>query len=554
MRKFVQQRTACVAVAIRPFCDSRNLNKSHQHLWVQDCGLVPSVPEAFPLLSNILNSKVYDVCAETPLQFAPKLSAKVNGKVLIKREDLQPVFSFKLRGAYNKMASLSKQQLANGVAACSAGNHAQGVGLAAEKLGVHAKIFMPLATPAIKHEAVGRFKNTEVLLIGQTYDEAQAACLKCVEEEGRTLIHPFDDPLVIAGQGTIGMEIMKQTTAEKVDAIFVCVGGGGLLSGVGLYIKSLNPSIRIIGVEAEDAAGMTASLRAGKVTPLETVGLFADGAAVKIVGANTFRISQLVCDEMITVTTDEICAAIKDGFSDTRTVFEPAGALSIAGLTKYCRLAERPGQTLVAISSGANMDFDRLRFVSERADSSETIVAVRIPERPGSFKEFYKCIAPRNVTEFSYRIASGNQDEPVEANILCSFQARACDPADVANVITAIKSMGCEIDDLRDNEMAKVHGRHLVGGRVPGGVPDEVLVRFEFPEKPGALAAFLDQMPSELNVSLFHYRNHGSDIGRVLAGIVVPEHKRSEFESYLNNLGYLWTNESENSFHKQFLL
>lgn len=450
-------------------------------------------------LNKILNARVYDVSNETPLQEAGVLSSKYRNKIYFKREDLQPVFSFKIRGAYNKIASLTPEQLSKGIVACSAGNHAQGVALSATKIGVDNIIVMPFDTPSIKVDAVRKWGGT-VLLHGTNYDEAQSEAMRLVEVEGRTLIHPFDDPLVIAGQGTIGMEILRQMSGKELDAIFCCVGGGGLLAGVLAYVKKVRPEVKVYGVEAEDAAGMTESVKAGHIVVLDQVGLFADGAAVRKVGTETFRVVNELVDGMITVTNDEICAAIKDGFNDTRSVLEPAGALAIAGLKKFMETTGETDNTYVAIASGANMDFDRLRFVSERADSSETLLSVRLPERPGSFRLLYESIYPRNVTELSYRItasaareglpwANGNADgrfssseetgsSPKDAHVYISYQCK--NKEDKQAVTAKLASFGFDSTDLTGNEMAKAHARYLAGGRAPG-VECERLYRFEFP-------------------------------------------------------------------------
>lgn len=499
-----------------------------------------------------LTAKVYDVCRQTDLHHAPKLSSKTGNRVLLKREDQQPVYSFKLRGAYNRIVNLSAEDKAKGICACSAGNHAQGVAYSAAALGLSAKIFMPRTTPQIKVDAVRSWANDkiEVILIGDNYDAAYAATVACIEEEGRVLVHPFNDPHVIAGQGTIGQEILAQTTQENVDVVFCCIGGGGLAAGVGMFLKSVKPNIKVIGVEANDAPGMKASLDAGHVVELPAVGLFADGAAVRKVGDETFRLCQMALDEVVTVSTDEICAAIKDNFVDTRVVLEPAGALAIAGMTKYAKANKLSGKTFVAVASGANMDFDRLRFVSERADTSETLIAVEIPERPGAFISLYRNIYPRNVTEFSYRIGG----EP--ANIYMSFQA--LDQEDREHVLGNLSSAGFKPLDLADNELAKTHGRHLVGGRAPAKLTaEEVLFRFEFPERPGSLLRFLEELPADFNVSLFHYRSHGADVGRVLVALQVPAKKRPKLREYLEFLtskGYTWTEETENEVYSNFLL
>eukprot|EP00931_Biecheleriopsis_adriatica_P117617 TRINITY_DN93115_c0_g1_i1.p1 TRINITY_DN93115_c0_g1~~TRINITY_DN93115_c0_g1_i1.p1 ORF type:complete len:571 (-),score=116.88 TRINITY_DN93115_c0_g1_i1:220-1932(-) len=509
-------------------------------------------PDAATYINMVLNAKVYDVCKRTELHHAPGLSKATGNKVLLKREDQQSVYSFKLRGAYNKIVHLSAEEKSRGICACSAGNHAQGVAFSAAALGVSAKIFMPKTTPSIKVDAVRRYANdlSEVILVGDSYDEAYAATLACIEEESRVLVHPFNDPLVIAGQGTIGKEILEQTTKEEVDAVFCCVGGGGLLSGVGVFLKTVKPSIKVIGVEAIDSAAMTESLHANELIELPSVGLFADGAAVRKVGDETFRLCQMFADEMITVSTDEICAAIKDSFIDTRVVLEPAGALAAAGLKKYALQNACSEKTLVAVTSGANMDFDRLRFVSERADTSETLIAVQIPERSGAFIDLYRHIYPRNVTEFSYRISG----DP--ASIFMSFQASS--PEDRTSVLDALRQSGYDPLHLDENELAKTHGRHLVGGRAPAELTEEEgLFSFEFPERPGALLRFLENLPTDFNVSLFHYRSHGADVARVLVAVQVPVRQRQKFRDYLDFLvskGYSWTEETENEIYCRFLL
>lgn len=509
-------------------------------------------PDAVNYLSLILNARVYDVAKQTDLHVAPKLSLETGNKCFLKREDQQPVYSFKVRGAYNRIVNLSPEERAKGICACSAGNHAQGVAYSASHLGISAKIFMPVMTPQIKVDSVRSWanENTEVVLVGNNYDEAYAATLACMEAEGRVLVHPFNDPHVIAGQGTIGQEILAQTTKEDVGVVFCCVGGGGLAAGVGMYLKAVRPNIKIVGVEAADAAAMTESLAAGRLVTLDSVGLFADGAAVRTVGDESFRLCQKVVDEMVTVSTDEICSAIKASFIDTRVVLEPAGALAVAGMVKYAKMHEVKGQTFVAVASGANMDFDRLRFVSARADISETLISVEIPERAGAFLELYKCVYPRNVTEFSYRISG----EP--AAILMSFQANGLDDKGV--VLQSLQSAGFNPQDLSNNELAKTHCRHLVGGRAPAELTnEEVLFRFEFPERPGSLLRFLEQLPSGFNVSLFHYRSHGADVGRVLVALQVPAKERPSLRKYLDFLvsqGYSWKEETRNEVYAHFLL
>ena len=471
----------------------------------------------------------------------------LNNKVLLKREDTQPVFSFKIRGAYNKMAHLSREELDRGVVACSAGNHAQGVALSAKELGCHAVIVMPLATPSIKINSVRQHggPTVEVRLFGNTYDEAASEAMRLQKEEGMSMIHPFDDPYVIAGQGTIGMEILRQCVSSPLDVIFVCCGGGGMLAGIAAYVKRVRPSVKIIGVEAADAAGMTASLKEGKVVTLESVGLFADGAAVKTIGSETFRICHELVDDMITVSTDQICSAIKLSYNDARVVLEPAGALAVAGMKKYVEENAVQGKTLVAITSGANMDFDRLRFVSERADGSEQTLAVTIPEKPGAFFDLYQVIWPRNVTQFSYRFESNTA-----ANIYISFQPLLSNPNDFETVQRQLKEKYMEVLNVSENELAKVHISHMAGGR--SVVPNERLFRFNFPESPGALQRFLSSLDMDWNVSLFHYRNHGHDVGRVLVGIQVGRNC-ARLHTFLDNLGYSYVEETDNPAYLKFL-
>ena len=500
---------------------------------------------------KIENSRVYDVAKNTPLEFQTNLSARIHNTVLLKREDTQPVFSFKLRGAYNKMASLPADMLKRGVIAASAGNHAQGVALGAQKLKCRAVIVMPTTTPLIKIDAV-KARGAEVVLFGDSYSDAYVRALELEKEQNLTFVHPYDDPDVIAGQGTIGMEILS-AHPKPIEAIFCCVGGGGLLAGIAAYVKAVRPEIKIIGVEAKDAEAMTESLKQGKRVILDQVGLFADGAAVKQVGEHTFKLAQELVDEMIVVDNDAICAAIKDVFEDTRSILEPAGALALAGLKAY---AERKGvngkvikdKTLVAIASGANMNFDRLRFVAERAEIGEhreAVLAVTIPEKPGAFKAFCRLLGNRNITEFNYRFA-----DPNEAHIFVGIAVH--DPLETTKLVTDLQTEGLATLDLTDNEMAKLHLRHLVGGRAPQA-EHEVVYRFEFPEKPGALMKFLDTMGHDWNISLFHYRNHGADFGRVLVGMQVPPHEQAEFGEFLQNLGYAYWDESNNPAYQLFL-
>ena len=495
---------------------------------------------------KIQNSHVYDVAKKTPLQFQPNLSARIHNHVLLKREDMQPVFSFKLRGAYNKMASLPSDVLQRGVIAASAGNHAQGVALAAQKLKCRAVIVMPTTTPAIKINAV-KTRGAEVVLFGDSYSDAYVKALALEQSEKLTFVHPYDDPDVIAGQGTIAMEILN-AHPEPIEAIFCCVGGGGLLAGIATYIKAIRPEIKIIGVEAKDAEAMTESLKQGKRVMLDQVGLFADGAAVKQVGEHTFALAQQYVDEMIVVDNDAICAAIKDVFEDTRSILEPAGALATAGLKEYVERNHLTGKTLIGIASGANMNFDRLRFIAERAEigeKREAVLAVTIPEKPGAFKAFCRLLGNRNITEFNYRYS-----DPKFAHIFVGVAI--ADPVESAKLVLDLQAQDLPTLDLTDNEVAKLHLRHLVGGHAPQA-EHEVVFRFEFPEKPGALMKFLDTMGHDWNISLFHYRNHGADFGRVLVGMQVPPADTAEFEKFLANLGYPYWDETHNPAYKLFL-
>ncbi|KAK1744438.1 threonine ammonia-lyase [Skeletonema marinoi] len=500
-------------------------------------------------LGMILNAKVYDAAIETELQHAKSMSLLLNNTVYLKREDTQPVFSFKIRGAYNKMASLSEEALACGVVACSAGNHAQGVALSARMLGCRAVICMPLATPSIKVHAVRAHggDTVEVRLFGNNYDEAAAEAKRLMKEENLSMIHPFDDPEVIAGQGTIALEILKKCVSHPVDAIFVCCGGGGMLAGIAAYVKQVRPSVKVYGVEASDAAGMTASLAAGKVVTLPSVGLFADGAAVRTIGSETFRVCEKYVDGMVTVDTDQLCNAIKLAYNDARVILEPAGALAVAGLKKFTEENNITGRTFVAITSGANMDFNRLRVVSERADDSERTVQITIPETPGSFRLMYSKIWPRNVTEFSYRYECGQ-----EANVFLSFQPLPNVEGDYEQVIQSLESENFPCNDLSHNELAKTHIRHLAGGR--SGATHERLFRFHFPESPGALQRFLDSLNMKWNISLFHYRNYGDDFGRCLVGIQQNHGMKCEgMNQFLKDLGYEYVEETNNSAYTKFL-
>lgn len=497
-------------------------------------------------LVRILNAQVYDVAIETPLDLAANLSGRMGNTIYFKREDTQPVFSFKLRGAYNKMAKLTAEQRARGVICASAGNHAQGVALAAQKMGVRAVIVMPTTTPDIKIHAV-RSRGVQTVLFGESYDEAYAHALELETREGLTFVHPYDDPDVIAGQGTIGMEILRQHPGH-IDAVFCCVGGGGLLAGVAAYIKRVRPQTRLIGVEAVDADAMTQSLAKGARVRLSHVGLFADGAAVKYVGAETFRLCQQYVDEMISVDNDAICAAIKDVFEDTRSILEPAGALAVAGAKAWVEREGVQGKTIVAVASGANMNFDRLRFVAERAEMGEqreAVLAVTIPERPGSFKHFCSLLGGRNLTEFNYRFSDQGR-----AHIFVGVAIAK--RADASALVEQLIAQGLPAIDLTDDEMAKSHVRYMVGGRAPDAT-NELLYRFMFPERPGALLKFLENLQSNWNISLFHYRNHGADFGRVLVGMQVPPQERSAFEAFLQRVGYDFIEETGNPAYRLFL-
>jgi len=497
-------------------------------------------------LKRILTSKVYDVAVETPLEFAPQISLRSGNTVLLKREDTQAVFSFKLRGAYNKMAHLSGSALAKGVIAASAGNHAQGVALSAKKLGCKAVIVMPTTTPQVKIDAV-RGLGGEVVLWGDSFTDAYTHAVTLEKKHQLTFVHPFDDPDVIAGQGTIGMEILRQH-ADPIDAIFVAIGGGGLISGIAAYVKQLRPEIKIIGVQTHDSDAMIRSIRAGKRVHLNEVGLFSDGTAVKLVGAETFRLAKQYVDDYVSVDTDAICAAIKDVFQDTRCVLEPAGALALAGAKQYALDHKLKGRTLVAIACGANMNFDRLRFVAERAEvgeAREAVFAVTLPEQPGSFRALCELVGNRNVTEFNYRMSDTKQ-----AHVFVGIQVgNLSDPDRIA---ASFRRHGFDTLDLTHDEMAKTHLRHMVGGR-SSLAANELLYRFEFPERPGALMRFLNSMKPDWNISLFHYRNQGADYGQILVGIQVPFGQKKAFRLFLDEVGYPHWNETENPAYKLFL-
>lgn len=498
-------------------------------------------------IKKILSARVYEVAVETPLDPMPRLSQRLGNNVSLKREDLQPVFSFKIRGAYNKIANLPPEATARGIICASAGNHAQGVALAARHLGIEATIVMPTTTPDIKVQAVKSFGGNAVLH-GNGFDEAYAHARALEKEHGLSFIHPYDDPDVIAGQGTVGMEILRQNSGP-IDAICVQIGGGGLAAGIAAYAKFVRPEIRVIGVEPDDAASMSASIKAGKLVELDQVGLFADGVAVRLVGTETFAICRELLDEVITVSGDEICAAIKDIFDDTRASAEPSGALSLAGLKKYAAREGVKGQTLIAINSGANLNFDRLRYIAERAEIGErreALIAVTIPEQPGAYRAFIHELGNRSITEFNYRYATASA-----AQIFVGIQLRGGD-SEKQQLIESLQSKGYRVVDMTDNEMAKLHVRYMVGGRVPG-LENELVYRFQFPERPGALLNFLNGMAQDWNISLFHYRNHGAEYGRILTGIQVPPNEREEFEEFLKKLGYPCWDENDNPAYRLFL-
>ena len=497
-------------------------------------------------LQRILLARVYDVAHDTPLDYAANLSRRLKHDVWLKREDQQPIFSFKIRGAYNKMSRISPSVLKRGVVAASAGNHAQGVALAGKTLGCPVTIYMPTTSPEIKVKSVKSF-GAKVKLVGDSYAEAFAAADAFRKRKGIRLISPYDDADIIAGNGTIGLEIMRSAKG-KLDAIFVPVGGGGLIAGIATYVKSVSRNVKVIGVEPKDSDAMTRSLNAGKRITLKEVGIFADGVAVKLVGKECFRLAQKYVDDIVQVDTDETCAAIKDIFEDTRTIVEPSGALAVAGLKKYCGRLNRNGKGFVAINTGANMNFDRLRHVSERAEIGErreAIIAVTIPERPGSFAQFCATIGNRGITEFNYRFA-----DEAQAHVYCGVQISSREEG--TRLIALLKRNDYPVLDLTDNEMAKIHVRHMVGGRAPNAT-NELVYRFEFPERPGALLEFLEKIGHSWNISMFHYRNHGTDFGRVLCGIQVPPEEMPQFQQFLKELGFTYVNETDNPVYKMFL-
>ncbi len=498
-------------------------------------------------VKKILQAKVYDIAIETPLELAPRLTRRLKNRVFLKREDLQPVFSFKIRGAYNRLVNLTQEEKDKGVIAASAGNHAQGVAMSAGKLGISATIVMPKTTPLIKVEAV-KSRGARVVLKGDSYDQAYQHALTLAEEKNATFIHPFDDELVIAGQGTVGMEILRQHN-KPLDYIFVPVGGGGLIAGISAYVKYVSPETKVIGVEPEDAPTLYKAMEAKRRVTLKQVGIFADGVAVAQIGKETFRIARECVDEVILVTTDEICAAIKDVFDDTRTVAEPAGALSIAGMKKFVEQNKLTDKSMVAIESGANINFDRLRHVAERAElgeKKEALLAVEIPEKPGSFLAFCKTLGKRGITEFNYRY-----DDNKAAQIFCGVELQNGEQ-EHREIMQHLCDKGYKVVDLTDNEMAKLHVRHMVGGHAPQ-VENEQVFRFVFPERPGALLDFLKGLSRGWNISLFHYRNHGSAYGRVLLGIQLQPSEKSQFEKFLRENGYMFTEETDNPAYRLFV-
>jgi len=509
------------------------------------------MPTAHPLLvdyvKRIERARVYETAVKTPLDYAPRLSNRLGNEVFLKREDLQPIFSFKCRGAQNRLAQIPESSLRHGVVCSSAGNHAQGVALAAGRLGTRALIVMPMMTAKIKIDAVSALGG-EIVLHGEAYDDAYAHARSLAAQKGLEFIHPFADPDVIAGQGTIAREIVTQSDRCPA-AVFVPIGGGGLISGIGVWLKQHWPKVNVIGVEPVDAASMQAALDAGGPVDLERVGIFADGVAVRRVADETFRICREVVDETIQVSTDAICAAIKDIYEDTRVVEEPAGALAVAGMKQFVEHSNIENERMIAINTGANLNFDRLRYISERADigeNLETLIAVEIPEQRGAFLAFCTALGSRNITEFNYRYTPNERARIFVGVSLSGNRAEA------SNIVDSLQASGYRVLDLSENELAKLHVRHMVGGPVPE-LENEVLYRFEFPERPGALLAFLEAVGVQWNISLFHYRNHGSDYGRVLAGVQVPAAEREEFLSHLDTLGYHYCPETDNPAYRLFL-
>jgi threonine dehydratase len=505
-----------------------------------------AMPQSY--IKRILDARVYDVARETPVDEATLMSARLNNQVWLKREDLQPVFSFKLRGAYNKMTRLTAEERARGVVAASAGNHAQGLAMAAQRLGVKAVIVMPRTTPQIKIDAV-RNRGARVILHGDSFDEASLQAQKLVEEKGMVFVHPFDDPDVIAGQGTVGMEIVRQHQ-QPLDVLFVPVGGGGLLAGVAAYVKYVWPQTKVIGVEPEDAACLRLALDRGRRATLPQVGLFADGCAVAQVGKETFRVIRETVDDVLTVSTDEMCAAIKDIFEDTRSIAEPAGALALAGLKKYVENTGATDQQMLAIVSGANINFDRLRYISERTEigeQREAVISVTLPEKPGAFRAFCSALGRRNITEFNYRYAGAES-----AQVFVGLSV-APGGEDLAALSAQLEKKGYGIDDMTHNEVAKLHVRYMVGGHAPGSIKDEHVFRVEFPERPGALLKFLTGLGQRWNISMFHYRNHGAAYGRILVGVQVPRGERKQFSEVLDSIEYRYWEETDNAAYRQYL-
>lgn len=499
-------------------------------------------------IKKILEARVYDAAVETPLDEARGLTERLGNRVLLKREDEQPVYSFKIRGAYNKISQLSEEERAKGVITASAGNHAQGVALSARLLGIKATIVMPKTTPDVKVNNVKRLGGKAVL-VGDAFDDARRHSEKLMEEKGLVYVHPYDDPDVIAGQGTIAMEILRQESGP-IDAIFVPVGGGGLIAGVAAYVKYLRPDTKVIGVEYADSACLALAMKEGHRAVLDQVGLFADGVAVAQIGEHTWDVCKDCVDEVITVSTDEICAAIKDIFDDTRSVTEPAGALGVAGLKKYVAREGCSNKTLIAINSGANVNFDRLRHIAERSElgeQREAIIAAKIPERPGSFRQFCKVLGKRNITEFNYRYS--NDDEAI---VFAGIQIRPNHDGR-EELLAELNEHLDEVVDLTEDETAKLHVRYMVGGHAPASVKNEVVFRFEFPERPGALMKFLSTLGGRWNISMFHYRNHGAAYGRVLVGMQVPEEEHEQVASFLEEIGYTYYDETHNSAYKLFL-
>ncbi len=499
-------------------------------------------------IKRILNARIYDLAVETPLEDAPQMSTRTKNRVLIKREDLQPVFSFKVRGAYNRLLHLTPAEREKGVVAASAGNHAQGLALAARHMGINAIIVMPRTTPSIKVDAVRR-RGAKVVLHGDTYEEASDFAHNLVAEKDMIYVPPYDDPHVIAGQGTVAAELLRQMP-DNIDAVFIPVGGGGLCAGMAAYIKYLRPETRVVAVEPDDAACLQAALTHNKRVVLPEVGIFADGVAVAQIGKETFRVLKQCVDEVVTVSSDEMCAAIKDIFEETRSIAEPAGACALAGLKKYVETRGIEGQTLVTVLSGANTNFDRLRYISERTEigeGREAVLAVVIPEKPGSYKKFCSLLGRRGITEFNYRYADSSK-----AHLFVGLQINP-QKNDREELLVTLKEKGYEVFDLTDNEMAKLHIRHMVGGHAPASVEHEVIYRFEFPERPGALLNFLTKLAGRWNISMFHYRNHGSAFGRVLIGLQVLPEQRAEVEASLQELNYRYWEETDNPAYQFFL-